>query len=350
MPLLTSFTGRQITSIPTRPLSPNFKSENAIRLTVEPTAGGNVQLGFSSISGNVRMIVDWGDGTVETVRTNNTSHISTHTYSSSGTYTALIYGDVGRFGVADANDIEGNQRDRITGCTSFGNITTLTSLENAFYGCANLVIAPPVLPNTVTSLKNTFTLAFRLNDSNVALWDTGNVTNMERTFLSCQTFNRSIGSWDTGNVTIMNSMFNGAQSFNQSLNSWNTSSVTSMDSMFSSATAFNQPLYSWDTSNVTNMVSMFLTASAFNGNINTWDTGSVNSFNSMFLNASAFNQNIGSWDTSSATNMSFMFFGATTFNQNLTGWCVTNIASEPSGFATSSALTSGNKPVWGTCP
>ena len=43
-------------------------------------------------------------------------------------------------------------------------------------------------------------------------------------------------------------------------------------------------------------------------------------------------------------------FGYTNFNQDLSNWCVTNITSEPSGFATSSPLTTENKPVWGTCP
>jgi len=45
-----------------------------------------------------------------------------------------------------------------------------------------------------------------------------------------------------------------------------------------------------------------------------------------------------------------MFYGATDFNQNLTSWCVTTTTSEPNLFSTDSALTSANKPVWGTCP
>jgi len=48
--------------------------------------------------------------------------------------------------------------------------------------------------------------------------------------------------------------------------------------------------------------------------------------------------------------MGTMFGGAVAFNQDLTGWCVTNITSEPENFATSSALTNPNKPIWGTCP
>ncbi len=65
-----------------------------------------------------------------------------------------------------------------------------------------------------------------------------------------------------------------------------------------------------------------------------------------------FNQDIGNWDTSNieVNGMRNTFEGATNFNQDLTGWCVSNISSEPTSFATSSALTNANKPVWGTCP
>jgi hypothetical protein len=50
------------------------------------------------------------------------------------------------------------------------------------------------------------------------------------------------------------------------------------------------------------------------------------------------------------TDMTSMFSNATAFNQDLTSWCVTNLAAEPDNFATYSALTNANKPVWGTCP
>jgi hypothetical protein len=48
--------------------------------------------------------------------------------------------------------------------------------------------------------------------------------------------------------------------------------------------------------------------------------------------------------------MNVMFGEAKVFNRNLSSWCVPNIKSEPGDFSTNSALTSQNKPKWGTCP
>ena len=42
-----------------------------------------------------------------------------------------------------------------------------------------------------------------------------------------------------------------------------------------------------------------------------------------------------------------MFNRQQSFNQDLTGWCVSSITSEPTDFATNSALQTANKPFWG---
>ena len=148
----------------------------------------------------------------------------------------------------------------------------------------------------------------------------------------------------------MSYMFKSASSFNGDISNWNTSNVGGMSSMFRSASAFNQDIGNWDTSSVTIMESMFKTASVFNQDIGAWDTSSVTIMVAMFDQASAFNQDIGAWDTSSVTDMGSTFSNATAFNQDLSGWCVSSITSEPDIFATNSALTEANKPIWGTCP
>jgi len=128
--------------------------------------------------------------------------------------------------------------------------------------------------------------------------------------------------------------------------------VIYLNQTFLNATSFNHYIGDWDTSNVTEMFKTFQNAVLFNQYIGDWDTSSVVITFDMFNGASAFNQNIGSWDTSNITGpfISQMFFNASAFNQDLTGWCVGNVNSEPANFSTFSALTAGNKPVWGTCP
>ena len=150
-------------------------------------------------------------------------------------------------------------------------------------------------------------------------------------------------------VTSMDNLFVDS-SFNSDIGFWDTSNVTSMDNLFKYAGQFNQDIGRWDTSNVTSFSVTFFSANNFNQDISSWDTRSLNNMYAMFAEAGDFNQNIGGWNTSSVTNMNEMFRDATAFNQDLTGWCVSNFSSEPTSFATNSALTDTNKPLWGTCP
>jgi surface protein len=150
-------------------------------------------------------------------------------------------------------------------------------------------------------------------------------------------------------VTDMRDMFKDAINFNQDIGSWDVSSVTNMERMFYDASSFNQDIGNWNVSSVTNMREIFYNVSSFDQDIGNWDVSSVTNMRGMFWFTSSFNQDIGNWDVSAVETMHLMFRNATVFNQNLSGWCVQNITQEPTQFATGSALTNENKPIWGTC-
>ncbi len=154
----------------------------------------------------------------------------------------------------------------------------------------------------------------------------------------------------TSKVTDLQNIFSSNKEFNQDISSWDVSSVTNMSYMFTSLRGFNQDISNWDVSNVTDMAWMFGDANAFNQNISNWNVSKVSSTQYMFSYATSFNQDISDWDVSKVTDMEGMLNYTSTFNQDLTKWCVSKFDKEPNRFSTDSGLSPENHPVWGTCP
>ncbi len=194
------------------------------------------------------IVVDWGDGSSDTISSGDDAYIS-HEYSKGGLYTIKVDGTITRwsceFDSDDDDRIRANSKKLIRilsyGKTSFGFYT--------FKHACNLVglpenESPRFFENKMTGV---FYGAWKFNQS-INHWNTSNVTNMHEMFHGAESFNKPLNDWNTSNVTDMSWMFWGAHSFNQPLNDWNTSNVTNMFRMFSGAESFNQPLNDWDTS------------------------------------------------------------------------------------------------------
>ena len=164
-------------------------------------------------------VVDWGDGSSDTITVFNQAE-TTHTYASSGTYTVSITGDLSGWQFADGGD-----KLKMLNVSSWVSLTI--SVGQGFQGCANLTCSATDAP-LITS------------------------TSLLRYFQDCTNFNGAIGNWDMSNVTSMNRMFRTTPSFNQPIGNWSVQNVTVMLEMFEGATAFNQDIGSWNVSNVSN--------------------------------------------------------------------------------------------------
>ena len=260
----------------------------------------------------------WGDGSKSQVPTSNNQFFS-HTYSQIDTYDITIYPNESGLTCQTADN-------NIIGIKSFSFEFSQTPVIIS----SNLTSAPSYLPSTTTDVSSLFNSASSFNDTNVTLWDTSSVTNMQSVFERATNFNQNISSWDTSSVTNMKSVFERATNFNQNISSWDTSSVTNMESLFEIAQAFDQPIGSWSTSSVTNFRLVFRNAIAFNQDISGWDTSSVTDMLSAFSGATSFNQNLGSWDISSVTTLSAMFnnsgMSTENYSRTLIGWANSHFA------------------------
>ncbi len=205
------------------------------------------------------------------------------------------------------------------------DLSDVTNMERMFYNCASF---NQPLNNwnvsNVTDMRHMFDGCTSFNQP-LGNWNVSNVTNMEWMFNDCSAFNQPLDNWNVSNVTEMNCMFADCSAFNQPLNNWNVSNMTEMGSMFHGCTSFNQPLNNWNVSKVTDMVGMFSGCSAFNQPLNNWNVSNVTDMGGMFAYCSSFNQPLENWSVSKVTEMNDMFHGCTSFNQPLNNWNVSKV-------------------------
>ncbi len=258
--------------------------------------------------------IDWGDGIIE----RDLSEERLHSYENAGTYTVKI---VGQFpGINFSNSLD---KKKILSVEQWGAIKW-RSMEEAFYGCSNLVVNATDRPNlsAVSSMRSMFNGATNFN-SDIGGWDVSHVNDM-RLMFNRTNFNQDISRWNTANVTHMDGMFSNTPYFDQDIGNWNIRKVRSLSGMFYEAKSFNQPIGNWNLSNVKDTRFMFYEASLFDQYIGDWDLSSVTDMRYMFFKTS-FNQDIGDWDVSSVTRMTHMFDKATQFNQDIGNWDVSSV-------------------------
>ncbi|WP_271785161.1 BspA family leucine-rich repeat surface protein [Aquimarina algiphila] len=203
------------------------------------------------VGSGLDFVVDWGDGTV-TFETQE----AYHTYENAGTYTMRILGNFNRI------NFDGYPASTKIQTIEQWGPNSWTSTEDAFNGCANLVLNADDVPDlsSVRSTQRMFKGCTNLEDLQDKMndWDMGAVTDTRSMFENCSIFNEVISDWTVDNVETMNAMFQSATAFNQDLSSWNTSKVTTFNDLFFGASSFNQPLGSWDISAANAMGNMLV--------------------------------------------------------------------------------------------
>ncbi len=283
--------------------------------------------------GDYDFVVDWGDGTSDTITAPTDSAI-THEFAAIGICQVTISGTITgwAFPCEEACMSWNLPACEVLGlrCVSYYmvEIANWGRLEfgdarSQFRGCSNLTISAtdtPRLPYPTDLTDFFYYCTPTFTGAPLGAWDTSGVTSTSEMFRN-SSISGDLSAWDTSNVTDMSVMFLGS-SFDGDISTWNTSSVTNMASMFFGS-GFNGDISAWDTSSVTDMNRMFA-GSSFDGDISAWDTSSVTDMSSMFRD-SAFNGDISAWDTSSVTIMSYMFRQAP-FDGDISTWSIANVA------------------------
>ncbi|WP_348704105.1 BspA family leucine-rich repeat surface protein, partial [Tenacibaculum sp. 190524A02b] len=183
--------------------------------------------------------IDWGDGTIQK---NITSSRPQHTYTTAGTYTIKIYGNIGSLDFENFGDPTDNKK--LLEVKQWGNVTW-ESMHSAFILCSNLQVTATDQPNFdgITDIRAMFFGCSSLGTTDVFDdWDVSNITYMRYLFLGSN-FNGDISNWEVNKVINMEGMFQNNKAFNQDLSGWDVSALRSAEDMFLNATAFSVDNY-----------------------------------------------------------------------------------------------------------
>lgn len=277
------------------------------------------------LGGNVNVVINWGDGTSETVTTGG---VKSHTYSAgTGIVNVSVSGTLSVYG--GQSGVTAAHQRALTRVDAIGFQMGLTSMSRAFqYTTIDLAYVTKDIPPEVTDMSYMFAYSGAMPD--LRSMNVSKVQNMEGMFFASVGSGPLIEGWDVSKVTNVFRMFHNS-GFDRPFDYCNWASLTSMEEMFSGAggsvaVKFNQPVNNWKVGTVTSMKRMFYLdqndlgngtmVSNFNSPVDKWDVSKVTNFSGMFGGADivnggvfthAFDQDISGWDVSSATDMSYMF-------------------------------------------
>lgn len=235
------------------------KENNVIPSTVESmlVTPGYFDVSISSASD---LEIDWGDGTVQTVKSGDDTTFEmygliankySHTYTDSyADKTISIKHLDGKSPIQffSSDLIKTVQRWYSEGYQPFKFFSESDSFDQdiSFYGLGVILeTVPNIAPPKTTNLGGMFIGAAEF-DQDISGWDVSKVTNMYGLFSEAAEFNQDISGWDVSSVTDMGGMFYGASTFNQDLSSWCVSNITQEPTDFStdsSLTTQHKPVW-----------------------------------------------------------------------------------------------------------
>ena len=226
--------------------------------------------------------IDWGDGTIEQIKTSEPSH----QYVGSGRR------DVSVWILAPIHGVQLHPTTALTEIKQWGDVALPIAL---LQGNTELIKVPTTSPIGLVAAPSMFK--------------------------GCTKFNQPLNGWNMSNVTTVASMFEDATSFNGLIDTWNMAKVTEFDRMFKGAISFNRNINPWNVSKGRTFTDMFKGASSYDQPISAWRVpvlvdDSVN-FTGMFEDAVSFNQPVLGVIHAGVGRLERMFKGCVSFNQDL---------------------------------
>ena len=215
----------------TRNLTTGSSADNQIRLRLRP-------------EGVYNFVVDWGDGTSNTITAWNQAE-TTKTYAVPGIYTVQITGNIRGWRFANAGD-----RNKIIEVRQCGCLVLLGNGNNKFRNFNNLVWTAT---DRLMTTSNRFTSMFHfatLANPDISRWDFSGFTLMDWLFYGTS-FNRPIDALANARIVNIGGAF-GLSPFNQPVNMLRMQDCVDISFMFFANSTFNHSCGAWDIRSVTN--------------------------------------------------------------------------------------------------